>query len=755
MPKEDTIVASITVDGNPYRVLWHALDEALFAVSTLTCAITQDLADPPDPATLMDKAAVLTLALNDGTKKRIFVGKVIEALRGAAGDEVGDEVRLTIAPDLWRLSKRADCRIFQSLSVTDVVKQVLTGAGFPAAQSQWKTTGSYPVRDYITQYRETDLEFVMRLLSEEGIYFSIVHADGKDNVVFGDNPKGLGDIDGPSTLILRDTQGFHLGEEVVKNVEQSFQVRSDKVMVRDYNPDKPSLKLDSKAEGTDSGDHSLEVYDYPARIQDKSVGDRYAKNLLTSMQAERQHVTGETGVLTMQPGFCFTIAEHPYAPLNQEYLIVSMHTVGRINRRVSRVAGEEDAGSATLCRFTAIPTSTSPYAPPRRDRARVVPGIQTAITTGPPPPTEIYTDAGGHVKAQFYWDRLGKKDDKSSCWMRTSQLPTGGSVLIPRMKWEVVVRFNEGDADRPYVMARMYNTASPPPYPLPANKARSSMQTATTPGGGSTNEFRFNDTKGSEEMMFNASHDMSVDVNNDTTESVGNNLTRQVGSNHSLSITNSYSSNVGANQSTKVGGNQTLNVSTMMMDDVTGAHSLSISGNRKMMIGGDHSRDVAADSALNVNASQVDVVVGSVTDHGVASFTHKVSGALVQITAANYALAVNGAKTENTSAIKLIASDANVGVQVGGSMNHKVAGAIINKVTGSRSESAATTFTEVAAGAHLVKAKVVAFEAEKMLSLVMGASTITLLPDAIIVAGTSLKLDGATTDSGAMVVDNI
>ena len=180
------------------------------------------------------------------------------------------------------------------------------------------------------------------------------------------------------------------------------------------------------------------------------------------------------------------------------------------------------------CRFRALPTKTTKL-PPAAHRARAVRqrDRRRRITTGPPAGEEIYTDAGGHVKAQFYWDRLGKKDDKSSCWMRTSQLPTGGSVLIPRMKWEVVVRFNEGDADRPYVMSRMYNTVSPPPYPLPANKARSSLQTATTPGGGSTNEFRFNDTKGSEEMMFNASHDMSVDVNNrhDRAPSVGNNLT--------------------------------------------------------------------------------------------------------------------------------------------------------------------------------------------------------------------------------------
>jgi type VI secretion system secreted protein VgrG len=755
MAKTVSIDAKITVDGTAYHVLSYAIREALFQVSTLECRIVNDAGDPPDPGALVDKEADLTLASSDGTQKRYFVGKVIEAVRTPADDGVS-EVSLLVAPELWRLGKRADCRIFQQLSVTDVVKKVLTDGGVPGDRVQWKTTGTYPQRDYVAQYRETDLELVSRLLSEEGIYFAIEHAEGKNTVVFGDDPKGLGDVDGTTSFVFREghAHGFQLGGATVTNVEQTTQVRSDKVMLRDYNPKKPSLKLDSKSEGTDAGDHSLEVYDYPGRFDDKGVGDRYAKILLKSMQAERQFVSGETGALTIQPGLRFTLGEHPYAPLNQEYLVVSAQTVGDADRKMAARGGANTAGSAGhVCRFTAIPTKTSPYAPPRMPRARAIPGIQTALTTGPAG-KEIYTDEGAHVKAQFYWDRLGKKDDKSSCWMRTSQLPSGGAMLLPRMSWEVVVRFNEGDADRPYVMSRMYNTASPPPYALPANKARSSLQTATTPGGGSTNEFRMDDTKGSEEMMFNASKDMSVDVNNNATESVGNNLTRQVGSNHSLSITNSYSSNVGASQTISVGGNQTLNVSTMMTDDVSGAHTLSIGGNRKMMIGGDHQRDVHADSTLNVDSTQIDLIVGSVTDHGLADFTHHVNGALVQITAANYALAVNGARTETTGAVKVVASDASVGVQVGGSMNHKVAGAILTKISGNRSDSAKTNLTEVATGAQIVKAKVVAFEAEAMLSIVMGASTITLMPSMIIVGGVSLKLDGAVADSGALVVDN-
>jgi type VI secretion system secreted protein VgrG len=747
------VSATITVGGKPYGVLSYVIREALFEVSTLQCRIVAE-GDAPDPAALVDADADLTIAFAEGGQKRHFVGKVVEAVR-VWSRTGGGEVDLVVAPDLWRLGKRADCRIFQKLSVVDVLKKVFEGGGVPSDRVTWKATGSYPPRDYVTQYRETDLEFVLRLMSEEGLYFAIEHVEGKSTVIFADDPKGIDDVEGATTFAFRDAVGHdYLGQATVTKVEQTMQICSDKVALRDYNPKKPSLKLDSAAEGTDPGGHVLEVYDFPGRYADKSVGDRYAKVLLKSMQAGRNVVTGETGFLLMQAGRRFTLDEHPYAPVNQEYLIVSLETIGRPELTRANRTGEYALGAqAHFCRFTAIPTKSSPYAPPRVPRAKAIPGIQTALTTGPAG-SEIHTDDGAHVKAQFYWDRLGKKDDSSSCWMRTSQLPTGGAMLVPRMGWEVVVRFNEGDADRPYVMSRMYNAMKPPPYALPANKARSSLQTATTPGGGSTNEFRMDDTKGSEEMMFNASKDMSVDVNNNTTESVGNNLTRHVGSNHSLSVTNSYSSNVGADQKISVGGNQTLNVSTMMTDDVTGDHTLNISGSRKMMIGGDHARDVHADSTVKVDSTQIDVVVGSVTDHGLADFTHKVSGALVHLTAANYALCVNGAHTETTGAVKVIASNANVGVQVGGSMNHKVAGAIITKISGNRADSAKGNLTEVAAGAQLVKAKVVAFEAQTMLSVVMGASTITLMPAMVMVGGVSVKLDGAVTDSGALVVDN-
>jgi len=630
----------------------------------------------------------------------------------------------------------------------DIVTKVLADAGVD--KSSWKTTGSYPTRDYTVQYRETDLAFIGRLLSEEGIYFTIQHDDQTDTIVFGDDPKGLGAVDGPTSLTWLPTFGeTEAGVQAfVTDVARVQQVRSDKTTLRDYNPDKPKVKLESTAK---TGKAEAEVYVWPGRFTDPKVGDRLAQVLLDSLRADSDVVTGRAAVLSLIPGMRFSIEGHPYVPLNQEYLVVGVDHDGQFD---NEKFGENARGQYSgRCTFAAIPTKTVAYRPPRQVREHFVTGAQTAITTGPSG-QEIYTDAGGHVKAQFHWDRLGKNDDKSSTWMRTSQLPTGGSMLLPRMKWEVIIRYLEGDVDRPYVMARMTNTATPPPYSLPAHKAKSSLQTATTPGGGSTNEIRMSDEKGSEEMFMNASKDMSIDVNNNTTESIGNNLTRQIGSNHSLNITNSFTASVGSNQTVSVSGNQDIHVSTFMVDQVGGNHKLAISGARSIKIGGDHKREVAGDSAVEVDSMMIDLVVGEVDEHGLADYKHHVGAALVEMTAGGRSITVGGNRSEKAALAKVIYSAAGRSVDVSGTMNQKVGGLIYRKTDADLAETAGGNFMEVATGAQILKATNIAIEGQTKVTLIMGASVISISPNMVTIAGLSIKVDGQVIDAGALVLDN-
>lgn len=739
---------TMTIAADTYRVLRYRLEEELSVPSALSCEVTQDDTEPKNPADLVGQTAVLDLGRTDGSQKRQFAGQIVQAGRAPDDDDVRT-LHLTIAPAPWRLGKRADCRVFQKKTVVDIAKQVLETAGVTADKQDWQIAFDHPEREYLVQYRETDLAFIQRILAEEGIYYAVHHKDGAEVVVFGDDPHGVGDIEGTATLPFHYDSGFGESFDKVMRVRQTLSVTSDKVMLRDYNPKVPKLAVEATVQSEDDGEHVLEVYDYPARCEDPAEAERLAQISLFALQADRDVVQGETGVLSMAPGLRFTIESHPYEPLNQQYLITKVLIEGS----APRLGAQSQEQPTYRCYFHGVPTAKTSYRPPRLPRAADLVGLQTTFTTGPAG-QEICVNDAGAVKIRYHWDRLGPTDDGSSCWARTSQVPTGGSMLLPRMDWEVSTVHLEGDPDRPLVMGRMYNAQKPPPYSLPGDCARSALQTATTPGGGSSNELRTTDTKGSEEMFFNASKDMTVDVKNNTTESVGNCCSRSIGSDQTKNVTNSVTCSIGGSQTLTVGANQKLNVETQLQEEIGADHSLDIGGSRDLKIGGDHKRDVGGDSSLEVTGNMIDLVVGSITEETLGSYTHNVSAALCDITVCDRNLIVGGSITETAGAAKIIGVLGGRGVEVGGNMMTQVAGAILNIASGDRVDKAGGSYTEIAAGAQLVKANNIVIEADSLLSLVMGASTITLLPAAVALAGLQIKLDGNVSDLGALVVDN-
>jgi type VI secretion system secreted protein VgrG len=755
----------LTVDGKDYHVLWLEAREPLDEVGELRCEIT-DRAGGPDPAALVGKSLVLTLRRKEGAEERTIAGYVVEASSSTprGDEEIGP--RLVARPRLHRLTQRTDCRVFQNLTAPDIVKKVLDGAGVPAAAQSWKIEGTYPARVYTTQYRESDLAFIQRLLSEEGIAFAVDGSSGADVVTFFDTD--LGDVAGDKTIIHRPVDGLGAARDAIGAVTHERTTVPGKVNLRDYDFERPRLQLDAKAEGDDAAEKSLEVYHYPGRFKEPADGDRYAKVLLDSLRARREILAGPTNTLRLHAGQKFKLDEHPYAPLNQEYLVLEVSTTLETRRRDRGEGGKSGKSAAASLlhpgergaperpgerlTFRAIPTAKTTYRPPRVARAVAAPGAQVAVTTGPAG-KEIHPDEHGRVKVIFPWDRVGKPDDTSSLWIRTCQLPLGGSMLTPRVGWEVYLNFTDGDPDLPFVFGRMYNGKTPPPYELPKHKTRMSIQTATTPGGGSSNEIRMDDKAGHEEMFMNASKDASVSAGNNATESVGNNETRAIGANHALAVTDSLSANIGANQSLSVGANQTVNVATFMADDV-GSHSLSVGGNRDLKAGGDHNRTVTGASTLDVGGMQIDLVAGSVDENGLAAMSDEVGAALVQMTPSNRTLSITGSRTEKIGAAKVILSGGGRAVKVGGALKHKVAGAILTKIKGARKDSSTGDFLEIAGGAQIIKATNVLFEATSLLSVVMGGSTITLTKASVSIAGTKITLDGDVADEGVLVTDN-
>lgn len=744
------ITAELEIDGTPMRPYVLRLRDALFGVPHLSAEISDPSGDCPDPKPLLGKPLVATLLPERGDGPiRVFHGIVVAARRSEDGLEA---TRLVVeaAPALWKLGKRSDCRVYQDQSVVDVAQDVLSRAG--VTDVELLLTGSYEPTLYRVQYRETDLAFFERILSEAGIYYFVRYEAGKDTVVLCDDPAGAGVIEGESVLLFDPVFGDERARPSVRHLKKRLSICTDKVTLRDYDFERPRYTLEASVEGTDEGEKSLELYGYPARFLDDAAGQHYAQVLLDALQAERDVLTGESNALTLFVGHRFEVDGHPLGPLNQEYMLIAVEVDWVAPRGArSRRATDEQIGQRV--RFSAIPTGRSPYRPPRKARAQSIPGAQSGIVTGPAG-AEIHSDEHGRVKVKYPWDRVGKEDDTSSLWVRTSQLPTEGAMLLPRMGWEVLVHHAEGDPDTPLVMARLYNTVTPPPYALPEGKARSALQTATTPGGGSVNELRTDDTKGSEEMFFNASKDMTIKVLNNTTEYVGNDETHDVAGNQELSVTNSLERMTGASQTVDVGGNQDTKIETFKVDQCGGDHALTVAGNLDMKVGGDHKRTVDGSSTVDVGAICTDVVVGSVNEAVLGDMTLDVGAARVTMTAGDHSTAVGGAHSETVTAVKVIIGFGGRGVEVGGAMTQQIGGALLTKIDGDRADSAGATFTEVAAGASIIKADNVTYEATGMISVVMGASTLMVTPAAVMLAGVSIKLDGAAKDTAALILDN-
>lgn len=745
--------ASLSIEGQTFNVLAFRLSRSLSALDELVVRAVNYDEELTAANAVIGKKAEFRVERTHDKQAHVFVGEVwsVERTFVALGM---NSLTLTIKPRLWRLQARTNCRRFLEMSVPDIVKDVLEKAGVSSSEQKWQLSGTYKPLRTVTQYRETDYDFIQRLLAEVGIYFAPVSHDAPDQICFTDATEGLGDCEVSSLEFITQFAGGRL-LDVARHVEQHHVVRPDKVTFRDYDFKRPKVELHETVESTDEGNHESEIYQFPGRFDDPAVGKQLAQVLLESVQAERDVVTMTVGTVSQLPGYTVELVEHPYAPLNQKYLITSVQiestTRGQfeLNEGNGLTTSGDEPGRRYTARITGIPVERSKYRPPRRQVERIVPGHQTALTTGPGG-EEIHTNEHGQVTVKFYWDRESAPDENSSAWFRTSQVPTGGSMLLPRMNWEVSVVYREGDVDQPFVMSRLYNGLTPPPYALPENAGKMALQTSTTPGGGSSNELRMSDTKGNEEMFFNASRDMSIQVGNNTTESIGNDAKTKIGVDHSLECTDSITSTVGANQTLSVGANLNVKVTSLMVEDIASDHSLTVGANRNQKVGGDHRHTVTGNSSITVGANDIALVVGNVSNNTNANRNHTVGAALVEITPSDRSVSVTGTRTETSGALKIIVTKGGRGVEslMATSM---VGGAMLTKVDGNRVDKALGPISDLAAGVQIIKGKNVTFEAQSMLSVVMGGATLTLTPAAISIAGASVTVDGKASNLGIVL----
>ena len=429
--------------------------------------------------------------------------------------------RATLVPWLWFLTRCADCRIFQDKTVPEILKEVFRDRGFTDFEEH--LSGSYAARPYCVQYRETDFNFVSRLMEQEGIYYYFTHDNGRHTMVLADSPAAHGPAEGYAQVRYHARSSGYSGGDEINAWSMGFELQPGAVALSDFDFEKPTKDLGSRA--TQPREHAnaeFEIFDYPGEYVEVADGEAVARTRLGELAAQHEVAVGRGEVRGLWPGCKFRLTDSPRKDQDRDYLVTSATYRFAADTYGSNEGRNGDADEAFTCDFTAIDASVH-FRPPRLTPKPVVQGPQTAVVVGKKG-EEVWTDRFGRVKVRFHWDRHGKSDETGSCWIRVAQGWAGrkwGALFLPRIGQEVVVEFLEGDPDRPIVTACIYNGDCMPPYDLPSNATRSTIKSLTSKGGGGFNEIRFEDKAGSEQLFVHAQKDHDLRVRDVTREWVG------------------------------------------------------------------------------------------------------------------------------------------------------------------------------------------------------------------------------------------
>ncbi|MDT4289900.1 type VI secretion system tip protein VgrG [Methylomonas sp. MO1] len=475
-----------------------------------------------DLQTVLGTSITVKLQLDNGAL-RPFNGIVTQINQfGMLGDLYF--YRAIVHPKVWLLTQASNCRVLSpspaTKNVPDMVKAVLTEHGYTDVTTKFSTT--YQPRDFCVQYRETDFNFISRLLEEEGIYYYFTHTDSNHSLVLCDDITKLTAATPATVKYYPAANQGGRDEEHFYQWRLGRQIRSGSYRLKDFDFEATTAPLDKVTELP--GEHaqaSKTVYDYPGEFKVDSEGERYSRLRMEELRAEHEQTVALGNIRTLAVGQKFTLSEFPRADQNREYLTVSTQFQIQNNDYGIAEAGGMDEFQ---CTYSVISTEYA-YRPPRRTRVPVVQGVQTAIVVGASG-DEILTDQYGRVKVQFHWDRLGTKNENSSFWVRVAQIWAGnnwGSMFIPRVGQEVIVDFLEGNPDNPIITGRVYNAQQMPPYALDANKTQSGIKTRSTPNGAAENfnEIRFEDKKDSEELYIHAEKNFTRIVENNDVQKIG------------------------------------------------------------------------------------------------------------------------------------------------------------------------------------------------------------------------------------------
>jgi type VI secretion system secreted protein VgrG len=542
--------------------------------------------------------------------------------RFAGGGREGEHYVYTakLRPWLWIASRRSDCKIFQFKTVPEIIDDVLKPYGFPMMKKLVKT---YRQWDYCVQYQETDLNFVMRLMEHEGIYFHFEHMQGKHTLVFDDDTSSHKPMPERPTVIYSGVDAATVEkEEHFDSWHLREEVDPGEYETDDYDFKHPSGDLTTnRKDARAHAQATKQRYMWPGGYVEHADGETYANVRMQALVSEQERAQGHCWLRTMATGYLYTLAKCPLADQNRQYLAVAATYFFRSNARMS--AGSGDGDSTWGISVTSQPTSV-PYRPQLLTAKPLTHGPQTAVVVGPDG-EEIYTDDEGYgrVKVQFHWDRYGKRDENSSCWIRVSMPWAGekwGFVHIPRIGQEVVVNFIGGDPDHPIITGSVYNAEKMPPYALPANKTASGIKSRSTKGGTPTdfNEIRMEDKKGEEQLYIHAQRNHDTVVELDESRTVGQHRQTRVEKNDSryvnqddLEVINGVQNNqIEKDQTTTVKGNQRNTVTLDQSNMVKGGLTQNVEKDVKEETGGDHQETVKGNHNFSVTKDEKIMIQG-------------------------------------------------------------------------------------------------------------------------------------------------
>ena len=695
-------------------------------------------------------------------KPRVFGGYVV-GFRQAGMRGRLFVYEAAVRPWLWLLARRSNCRIFQNKTVEEIVKAIFADAvyeGLEFGEIKWKANArAHPPREYCVQYRESDLNFVSRLLEDEGIYYWFEDKDGKESLILTDTPASHESVAGCESLPYGAVMAAAPDIEYVSEWRVHHAIETRNWLLTDYDFKNPSRPLQKQATKDTPGFDTfakLENFDYPGGFVDAGHGDSRTKSRADEWRVEASvpddpginwhQIDARTNGRSVRTGALLKLTRHPRADQNTQYLV----TRTRYEIDFSDYEAFDGAQQNRCeCWFSAI-DAKQPFAPGRLARKPFVQGPQTAVVVGPGG-DEIYTDQYGRVKVQFFWDRLGKRDENSSCWIRVSQPWAGkgyGAIAIPRMGQEVIVDFLEGDPDRPIITGRVYNAEQMPPYDLPANMTQSGIKSRSTKvgSGANCNELRFEDKKGAEQLLIHAEKNQDIEVENDEshsvghdrkknidhdettvvrhdrTETVGNNEKIEVGVDRTEKVGNNETIAIGANRSETVGGNETITINKTRTILVKMAETASVLLQRTHFVGVNETIMVGAAQEIAIGAYQTVKVVGY----------QKLSVGAAQTVSigANQKTTVGGDQTLNVTGGQT--------VTVGGDMRETIDGTQTSTVKKARTASVTEDDT-------LTVGKNLKISADESITLTTGDASIIMKKDGTIqIKGKTISVDGTS-----------